>query len=184
MKLHIVGVGNTAWKSVENGYTKVTGTPTTQGLNEKRENNQVILEIASTLSYSKFDDVKGCTTTNFFWDNPALIYGGDVNALRAKANSLRRKFDDKRMHEDETISQYCGRVNETINDIRGAYKILEDETIISKVLRIFQSIYAIRVFYIQESRCTIGNTWTLEGLIGRHTEFELSNFDKFNPRRV
>ncbi len=46
---------------------------------------------------------------------------------------------------------------------------------ISKVLRTLLPIYAMRVFVIQELRCTDGSNLTLEGLIGRITTFELSN---------
>ena len=41
------------------------------------------------------------------WIKLAKIYGGDTNVNKSKSKSLRGKFDDMRMLESETISQYC-----------------------------------------------------------------------------
>ena len=41
-----------------------------------------MLEIASTLRYSKFDDIKDFNTTKKMWEKLANIYGGYKNVLR------------------------------------------------------------------------------------------------------
>ena len=63
-----------------------------------------MLEIASTLSYVKFDDIKGCDSANKMWDALHTISRGDKNVLGAKTKSLRGKFDDMRMKEGENVS--------------------------------------------------------------------------------
>ena len=55
---------------------------------------------------------------------------------------------------------------------------------IKKVLRTPLPIYVIRVSAIQELKCTPSNKLTLEGVVGRLTAFELSNFDNFTPTYV
>ena len=40
-----------------------------------------MLEIVSALSYSKFDDIKGCDFAKKMWDVIHTIYGGDSNFL-------------------------------------------------------------------------------------------------------
>ena len=109
-------------------------------------------------------------------DKLATIYGGDTNVNRAKAKSLRGKFDDMRMLENENISQYCTRVKDVVNAIRGFARIIDDETIVRKVLRTLLPKYAIRFFAIQELTCIPNNVISLEGLVGRLTAFELDNF--------
>ena len=99
------------------------------------------------------------------WDKLAKIYGGDTNVKRAKAESLRGKFDDMRMLESETIPQYCERVKDVVNAIRGANGVKEDETMVRKVLKTLLPKYSIRFFSIQGLRCIIGNDLTLEGLV-------------------
>lgn len=51
-------------------------------------------------------------------------------------------------------------------------------------MRIVFPIYDIRVSTIQELRCTLCNDLTLEGVIGRLTTFEMSNFDNFTPTSI
>ena len=49
----------------------------------------MIIDIASTLSYVEFDEVKDCKTTYEMWNKIKDIYGGDENVRRAKVESLR-----------------------------------------------------------------------------------------------
>ena len=88
MKLHISGIGDTTWSSVENGYVDPTRTLTTTQIKEIKENNQAMLEIAYTLSYSIYEDVKDFLNANLMWTTLAKIYGGDTNANKAKSKSL------------------------------------------------------------------------------------------------
>ena len=62
--------------------------------------------------------------------------------------------------------------------------MLDDETILRNFLRTLLPIYAIRVFAIQELRCTPGTDLTLKGMVGRLIAFELSNFDNYKPENV
>ena len=71
-----------------------------------------------------------------------------------------------------------------MNAIRGENGVIEDETMIKKVVRTILPIYAIKVFAIQELRCVTGSNLTLEGLMGRLIAFELSNFDNFKIENV
>ena len=74
-------------------------------MKKKKEHNQAMLEIASTLRYVKLDDIKGCDSAKKIWDALHTIYRGDTNILRAKSESLRGKFDDMRMQEGENVAQ-------------------------------------------------------------------------------
>ena len=89
-----------------------------------------------------------------------------------------------KMQEGETIIQYCARIKDVGNAIRESNGIIEGEIVINKVLRTLLPIYAIRVSVIQELRCIPGSDLTLEGLVGRPTTFELSNFDNFKSENV
>ena len=88
-----------------------------------------MLEIFSALSYTKFDDIKGCDTVFKMWDALTTIYGGDKNVQREKLESLRGKFDDMIMEEGENISVYASRIKEVVSTIRSYAGHLDDETI-------------------------------------------------------
>ena len=81
-----------------------------------------------------------------------LVHSGDKNVLRAKAESLRGKFDDLKMKEGENITQYSTRIKEVVNAIWGVGGLLEEDTVVSKILRTLLLTYAIRVSSIQEMR--------------------------------
>ena len=69
------------------------------------------------------------------WDALSTIYGGDKNVQRAKSESLRGKFDNMRMEEGENIVKYVARIKEVVSAIKGATSHIDDDTILSKVLR-------------------------------------------------
>ena len=107
-----------------------------------------MLEIASSISYVEFADLKECKNSKEMWDKLKVIYGGDDNVLTAKSESLRGKFDEMTMTEGKNIVQYCTRIKEVVNVIIGSNGKIEDEIIINKVLRNLLPIYAIRVYAI------------------------------------
>ena len=143
-----------------------------------------MLDIASSLNYVEFDDIKGCTSTYQMWEALSNIYGGDKNVQRAKRESLKGKFDEMRIEEGENISQCASRIKEVVSAIRSANGTLDDESINIKVLRTLLPIYVIRVLAIQELRCIPGIKLSLEGIVGRLTAFELSNFDNYTPKNI
>ena len=49
IKIHIFGLGDTAWSSVENAYVDLAGTLTAEQPKARKEHNQEMLEIASAL---------------------------------------------------------------------------------------------------------------------------------------
>ena len=68
-----------------------------------------------------------------------------------------------------------------VSSIRSLGGQLSEEIVCSKYLRTLLPIYAIRVLAIQELRFIPKNILSFEGIIGRLTTFELSNFDNYKP---
>ena len=62
MKLHLGSIGDYAQTSIKVDHTGPAGPLTAKDLSKKKEHNQAMLEIASTLSYVEYDDIKGCDT--------------------------------------------------------------------------------------------------------------------------
>ena len=89
-----------------------------------------------------------------------------------------------KMEEGENIAQYVARIKEVVSAIKGATSKIDDDTMLRKLLITLLPIYAIRVSTIQELRCISGNDLTLEGLVGRLTAFELSNFDNYKLESI
>ena len=93
MKLHLETINDLGFKYLENSYKAPTGTLTIEQIAEKKNHNIMMIDISSSLNYSKFDEVKICTTTYDRWIKLKEIYGGDDNVRRGKAESLKGQFD-------------------------------------------------------------------------------------------
>ena len=85
-----------------------------------------------------------------------------------------------KMREDENITKYVERIKASVTAIRASRGIIEDKTIVSKLLRTLL-VYVIRVSAIQEMRCDPNSNITLDALVGRLTTFELDNYDNYVP---
>lgn len=140
-----------------------------------------MIDIASSLSYAEFDEVKDCKTTHEMWTKLKDIYGGDENVIRAEAKSLRGHFDQMKMREDENIAKYVERFKASVSAMKASGGEIEEKTIVRKVLRTLLHIYTIRVSDIQEMRCDPNNKIYLDDLVVRLTAFELYNFDNYVP---
>ena len=84
MKLHLRGLGDHAQSIIITEHVDPARALTIEDLRKKKEHNQTMLEIASTLSYAEFDDIKGCNTAKKMWDALTTIYQGEKNVQRAK----------------------------------------------------------------------------------------------------
>ena len=68
MKFHLGSISNYAHTSISVDHVTPTGPLTIEDLRKRKEHNQAILEIASTLSYVEYDDIKDCDTGYKVWE--------------------------------------------------------------------------------------------------------------------
>ena len=104
IRLHLSGICNDVTQYLDTKYVLPIGFLTVDQLREKHEHNCMVIEISSSLSDAKFEDVNECKIAKQMWDKLKLVHGGDKNVLRAKEESLRGKVDDLRMKEGEKIT--------------------------------------------------------------------------------
>ena len=78
MKLHLRGIGDHAQNYIIVEHVDPT-TPHANDMRKKKQHNQEILEIASTLNYVEFDDIKGLDSAKKMWDALKTIYGRRQN---------------------------------------------------------------------------------------------------------
>ena len=106
MKLHLDTIGDSRCNYLNEEYKTPTGTLSIGDLIEKINNNIVMIDIAFSLSYEKFDEVKDFKTSFEMWHKIKDIYDGDENVRRAKVESLRGQFDQIKIRENENIAKY------------------------------------------------------------------------------
>ena len=181
MRLHLASIGDLGCKYLDEEYTTPTDTLSVGDIAKKKNHNAMMIDITSTLRYEEFDEIKDYKTTHAMWNKIKEIYGGDENVRRTKVKSLRGQFDQMRMREDENIAKYVERIKASVSVIRASRGKIEEETVISRVLRTLLPVYAIRVSSIQERRCEENHKINLDAIVGRLTYFELDNYDNYVP---
>ena len=89
MRLHLASIGDTGLKYLDTEYVEPTDTLSINDIAEKKSHNNMMIDIASALSYEDFDEIKDCKSANAMCKKLKEIYGGDDNVRRAKDESLR-----------------------------------------------------------------------------------------------
>lgn len=144
MKLHLSGIGEYVTYYLENDYIPPNTNPMTlEEIKAKQEHIQAMVEITLALTDSEFNDLEGCNDAKAMWTKLILVYGGDEHVQREKVDSLRGQTESMRMNEGENITQYNTRLNEIVNQIKGARGTIEEKDVTSKLLRTLLPSYAI-----------------------------------------
>ena len=97
MKLHLSSINDIGLFYLENRYVPPPKPMNMKKMKKEKDHNIMMIDIASSLNYSKFDDVKDFPTTFDMWEKQQRFYGGDKNVQIAKIENLRGKFDRMKM---------------------------------------------------------------------------------------
>jgi hypothetical protein len=73
-------------------------------------------------------------TSRQLWDSMKLKCRGNARVKRAQLNRLRRDFEVLAMKQDESITDYFGRVMTVANDMRNYGEDVNDVKIVEKIL--------------------------------------------------
>ena len=103
-----------------NRYDAHVNPPTNaQGKRAYEGNSKALNEILSGLTETVFVKVMRCDIAKEVWDKLKNIYEGDDKVKGAKLQTYRGQFKNLKMKEEENITSYLLRVDETVNIIRG-----------------------------------------------------------------
>jgi hypothetical protein len=98
-------------------------------------NSKAINALLNVLSDTVFTKVAHCKFAKEISDKLRNIYEGDSKFKVAKVQTYRGQFEQLKMMEDEDITSYFLRVDETVNVIIGLGEEIEESIIVQKVLR-------------------------------------------------
>ena len=93
----------------------------------------------------------GYKTAKNVWDKLENIYAGDSNVKEEKLQIYRTKFEQLRMKEDCNISAYFQYVDEITNAIEGLGELVDEKTIIRKILRTLPGRFNPKVSILEYS---------------------------------
>jgi hypothetical protein len=127
MKTYIHAQGLQVWQSIVDGYTTPVVPPTNDKAVKLGENNSKATNaLLNGLSDTVFTKVSHCKSAKEIWDKLLNIYEGDTKVKATKLQTYRGQFEQLKMKEDEDITTYFLRVDETVNAIIGLEKKLKN----------------------------------------------------------
>ena len=84
MRLHLASIGDTGLKYLDVEYVEPSGTLFVNDIPKKKTHNNMMIDIAFSLSYEEFDEIKDCKSAFDMWNKLVEIYGGDDNVKEPK----------------------------------------------------------------------------------------------------
>ena len=158
MQVHLLAREYEVWEIVDKGFT-----PTQD---EQGKKNMVYDEKAKDLIIiglieSIYLKVLSCKTDKEVCGKLEHIYAGDSKVKEAKLQIFRAKFEELKMREDEDISAYFQRVDETTNTLECLGEPVEIKVVVRKILRTFPARFSPKV-YVLEDRSNLTNISIIE----------------------
>ena len=115
MRTYIMSLGIDVWDMVDTGYVKPFVTASRDDKLEFSFNAKSMNAILSGLVEADFVKVMHLESTKEMWDKLVSSYEGNEKVKDAKLQTYRLKFEQLKMNEDETVSKYFLRIEETVN---------------------------------------------------------------------
>jgi len=104
-KSYLQSLGMDVWGIVEGGYTYPSVIPIDTAERKQYElNSKAITVLLGSLSQSEFMKVMHFKSAKEIWDKIILSYKGDEQVKRAKLQTLRIRYENLKMHSNESIA--------------------------------------------------------------------------------
>lgn len=90
-------------------------------------------------------------TSKAIWNSMRQKYQGSTKVKRAQLQALRREFELLAMSEGEKVDSFLGRTLSVVNKMKSNGEVMEQSTVVSKILRSLTSKFNYVVCSIEES---------------------------------
>jgi hypothetical protein len=179
MKTYIQAQIFQVWQSIVDGYTTPAVPPTNDKAIKLDENNfKDTNELLNGRNDMVFTKVAHCKSTKDIWDKLRNIYEGDTKVKATNIQTYKGQFEQLKMKEDEDITAYFLRVDETVNEIIGLGEEIEESVIVQKVLRSLPMRFNPKISILEE-RSDL-NSIRMDELHGIFTAYEMRT-EQENP---
>ncbi|KAF6145321.1 hypothetical protein GIB67_002345 [Kingdonia uniflora] len=116
------------------------------GYNSKGRN-----DIFNSLSQSEHRHISTCTTSKEAWDILVRTYEGDDTVKESKLQMLTSQFENIKMSEDESFSEFYARLSDIVNNNSSLGAGYTDVQIVRKILRSVPKSFRSRCDAIEEA---------------------------------
>jgi hypothetical protein len=172
MRTYIQAHGFQVWQSIVDRYTAPTVPPKNDKEVKLGENNsKATNSLLNGLSDTIFTKVAHCKFTKEIWDKLQNIYEGDTKFKATKLQTYRGQFEQLKMKEDEDITAYFLRVDETVNAIIGLGEEIEESIIVQKILGSLLMRFNLKISTLEERSYL--DSISMDELHGIFTTYEM-----------
>ncbi|CAM8905770.1 unnamed protein product [Rhodiola kirilowii] len=163
MRSFLKSLDEKAWMTVQRGWTEpmmnnLTGEPVLKPKTLwSEEENKASMGNAKAMNaiFSAVDEnvmklIINCEVAKEAWDILQTAFEGTDKVRNSRMQAVTTKFEEMKMKESESIAEYNTRVLELSNEASALGKPIDEDRLVSKVLRSLPSRFAMKVTAIEE----------------------------------
>ena len=178
-----------AWRAIITGWnhpiiTAADGSTSLKGVaewspeeeTEASGNSKALNAIFNGVDENMFKLINTCTEAKQAWEILQTAHEGTSKVRMSKLQLLATKFENLRMEDEETISEFNTRIRDIANSTFALGEKIPEEKLARKILRSLPKRFNMKVTAIEESQDL--STMKVDELIGSLQTFEMSLDDK------
>ena len=185
MKAFLNAIDAQAWKAILTGWTHPTTTDekgekvhkpevewTTTEDHLATSNSKALNAIFNAVDLNQFKLISTCETAKEAWDILKIAHEGTNAVKLSKLQILTTRFENLKMKEEETITEFNARLCDIANEAFALGEKISEEKLVRKALRSLPKRFAYKVTAIEEAKDV--QKMKLEELIGSLRTFEMN----------
>ena len=185
MRAFIKAQDERAWRSILSGWTppdEKLDDGTTQIKSEldwsledeklSSYNNKALHAIFNGVGESFIKLVSTCTSAKEAWTILQTQFEGTADVKRSRFIMLQTRFDDLRMSDSETLTEFYERLSEIANEYFALGEKLDDSVLVRKIVRVLPDRFNLKLTAMEEDKDF--STMKVEELMGSLRTFELN----------
>ncbi|CAM8900188.1 unnamed protein product [Rhodiola kirilowii] len=143
-------------------------------------NAKALNAIFSAVDESIFKLILNCESAKEAWDTLSTHFEGTDKVKQSRIQMLTSRFEELKMHEDESIKDFNARVCDIVNEASTLGEALPEEKVVQKILRSLSKRFATKVTAMEEANNTKTMSW--KELIGNLCTYELQHLTVPEPK--
>lgn len=138
------------WDLVENGYSEHD--EENRMKKSKKKDSKALFFIQQSVHETIFPRISAATTSKEAWTILRSEYQGTSKVVAVKKQTLRHEFETLHMKSNESVQEFMSRVVAIVNQMRIYGDKMDDELVVTKVLRSLAPRFDHVVAAIEESK--------------------------------
>ncbi|XP_044482002.1 uncharacterized protein LOC123208535 [Mangifera indica] len=119
---------------------------------ETKKKSRALSFLHSVIDDNIFVKIVHYTTAKQVWEKLQQEYQGSEKTRTMKIIILKRKLENTRMNDTESVSQYLDRIMKLVNEMRILGEDLSEERIVEKVLMSLPEKFESKISSLEDSR--------------------------------